>query len=441
MQGFILATLLVYLTAGHVHAEQDRLLGAQPGPSNVRVLKAGNSYQLLVDGKPFYVKGAGLEFGNQEALARQGGNSFRTWRTDNGLETGQAVLDRAQANGLYVTMGLHVAGERGGFDYDDPLQVALQLERIKTEILLYKDHPALLMWAIGNELNLGADNPKVWDAVNQISEMIHQLDPNHPTMTNLAGFNPELAAQLKSRAGSLDLIGIQLYGDIARLPEILRQSNWTGPYLVTEWGPTGHWEIAVTDWGAPIEDNSSQKAYLLGERYRNYILNDQRQCLGSYVFLWGQKQERTPTWYSLFLESGESTASVDTMHQLWTGTRPANQSPAISELQIDSRQANSNVKLDAGKIYNARIHALDADQDSLTFRWLVMQESSAKSVGGDYEDAPAIITSEITDLGNGHIQFKAPTIVGNFRLFVYVYDGKGHAGHANIPFQVSGLKY
>jgi len=441
VQGHLLATLLVYLTAGHANAEQVSSLDTQPGPSNVRVIKADNSYQLLVDGKPFYVKGAGLEFGNQEALARNGGNSFRTWRTDNGRETGQAVLDRAQANGLYVTMGLRVASERGGFDYDDPVQVARQLERIKAEILLYKDHPALLMWAIGNELNLGAVNPKVWDAVNQISEMIHQLDPNHPTMTNLAGLNPELAAQLKSRASSLNLIGIQLYGDIARHPEILRQSDWTGPYIVTEWGPTGHWEVARTDWGAPIEDDSSQKAVLLNQRYRQYILNDQRQCLGSYVFLWGQKQERTPTWYSLFLESGESTAAVDSMHQLWTGTWPANQSPAISELQIDSRQANSNVKLDAGKIYNARIHAVDVDQDPLTFRWLVMQESSAKSVGGDYEDAPAIITSEITDLGNGSIQFKAPTIVGNFRLFVYVYDGKGHAGHANIPFQVSGLKH
>jgi hypothetical protein len=59
--------------------------------------------------------------------------------------------------------------------------------------------------------------------------MIHELDPNHPVMTTLAGFDPALAGLLKSRAPALDLIGIQLYGDIVELPHKLQQSQWTGP--------------------------------------------------------------------------------------------------------------------------------------------------------------------------------------------------------------------
>ena len=70
--------------------------------------------------------------------------------------------------------------------------------------------------------------------------------------------------------------------------------------MVTEWGPLGFWEVGKTDWGAPIEQNSTEKArhYLGG--YQNFILPAlPRQALGSYVFLWGQKQERTPTWFSM----------------------------------------------------------------------------------------------------------------------------------------------
>jgi hypothetical protein len=435
--------ILAIITASSISLattnDQPRPLANQP--SQVRISHNNGDYQLLVNGQPFYVKGAGLEFGNQEQLALYGGNSFRTWQTDNGLESGKRVLDRAQSNGLFVTMGVNMENERHGFDYDDSAAVALQFERIKSEIIQYKNHPALLMWSIGNELNLGSRNPKVWDAVNQIAQMIHQLDPNHPVMTPLAGFDTELIGLLKSRASSLDLIGIQLYGDIANLKEKLRASNWQGAYIVTEWGPTGHWEVPLTNWGAPIEDNSTQKADLLDKRYRQYILTDSRQCLGSYVFLWGQKQERTPTWYGMFLETGESTEAVDMMSTLWTGTPPSNTSPRISSFQIDSQHAFDNIKLHADSIYSAQIQVTDADHDTLSYRWIVMQESDAKSMGGDYEAAPATVSSEISDSGNGTIQFKAPSYAGNFRLFVYVYDGKGHAAHANIPFQAATLKH
>lgn len=436
MQGYILATLVAYLTAGHANAEQGRSLDAQTGPTNVRILKAGSSYQLLVDGKPFYVKGAGLEFGNQEALVRNGGNSFRTWRTDNGREPGKALLDRAQTNGLYVTMGLHVASERGGFDYDDPVQVTRQLERIKAEVLLYKDHPALLMWAIGNELNLGAANPKVWNAVNQISEMIHQLDSNHPTMTPLAGLNPELAALLKSRANSLDLIGIQLYSSIDQLPEILKISEWTGPYIVSEWGPTGHWETTNTDWGAPIEDNSSVKANVLRNRYQGMVANSNGQSLGSYVFLWGQKQERTPTWYSMFLATGEATAAVDTMHYLWNGNWPTNRSPEILSLVLDSRTADQNIRLLPQHFYSAKLSARDPEDDVLRYQWKILQESDAQSVGGDHENIPVELDMLLSMQADGRMRFKTPDKSGSYRLFVTTYDDRGHAAHANIPFQV-----
>ncbi len=227
------------------------------GPVKVELRKTDDRYQLFVDHRPFYIKGAGLEYGNQEKLAEHGGNAIRTWRADTARESGQQLLDRARKNGLYVAMGLDMARERHGFDYNDPVAVARQLEAMKAEVLKYKDHPTLIIWIIGNELNLNARNPKVWDALNDISKMIHEVDPNHLTTTALAGISKDLVGQIKSRAPDLDLLSIQMYADIVNLPHYLQEDGWDGAYMVTEWGATGHWEVAKTEWGAPIENDST----------------------------------------------------------------------------------------------------------------------------------------------------------------------------------------
>lgn len=405
------------------------------GPSQVRIVHEGERYRLLVNGEPFLVKGAGLAQGSQEALAARGGNSFRTWST--GDDRGQiiAMLDRAQRNGLMVAMGIAVGNERHGFDYDDEQAVADQLDGIRAQVQAYRDHPAVLMWVVGNELNLDYKNPKVWNAVGRIADMIHQVDPHHPVMTTLAGFDPALIALLKARAASLDLIGIQLYGDIGALPEKLRASDWSGPYIVTEWGPTGHWESPLTTWGAPIEDTASRKAELLIDRYQRFIASDTRQGLGSYVFLWGQKQERTPTWYGLFLPSGETTPGVDAMQFLWTGRWPGNRAPSVGPLRLDGREAQASVTLKPGQASEASIHAEDADR--LAYRWVLREESTARSIGGDPEALPAQVPVEGRDGGNGRFRFTAPARPGHYRLFVEVHDGHGRAAYGNFPFRVA----
>lgn len=411
---------------------------AVAAPADVRITQEEGRYVLRVDGAPFRVKGAGMGGEGQEALAARGGNSFRTWGTGTDVAKVRAMLDRAQRNGLKVAMGIEVGNERHGFDYDDDAAVAAQLSRIRDEVNLYKDHPAVLMWVVGNELNLHYSNPKVWNAVGAIADMIHREDPHHPVMTTLAGFDKPLIDLLKARAPSLDLIGIQLYGDIGALPEKLKTSGWTGPYVVTEWGPTGHWESPLTTWKAPIEDDASRKAQLLQQRYEQVIVADTTQGLGSYVFLWGNKQERTPTWYGLFLPTGESTPAVDAMQYVWTGAWPKNRAPSIAPLRLDGRVATDSVTLRAGADAFAKIEARDVDGDALQYRWTVLHESTATSIGGDREDVPEKVDVAPKDDGQGGMRFTAPRKAGTYRLFVEVLDGHGHAAYANLPFRVEG---
>ena len=404
-------------------------------PAKVEVRQTAGRFQLYVNNQPFYIKGAGIELGSPEKLKEHGGNSFRTWSTDNGRDSGRQVLDRAWANGLYVAMGLDVDHERRGFDYDDTNAVARQFAALTAQVRELKDHPALIIWVIGNELNM-EKNPKVWDAVNDLSKAIHQIDPNHLTTTTLAGFNAKTVALVKSRAPDLDFLSFQMYCDIINLPRYLAEAGWDQPYLVTEWGATGHWEVGKTAWGAPLENDSSTKADLYKLRFEKVILSDQKLCLGSYVFLWGNKQERTPTWYGMFLGSGEETEPVDVMHYFWTGAWPSNRSPRLHGLWLDGKVATDNIHLQAGHGYVAKVEARDADQDPLTYSWEIMEESNEHKVGGDAETIPQKLPDLIAQPNQGEITLTAPDRAGAYRLFAYVFDGRNHAAHANIPFYV-----
>jgi hypothetical protein len=406
------------------------------GAIPVEVVREGGRYVLLRGGEPYKINGAGLEYSDVAVFAAHGGNSFRTWRTDNDQLTGQQVLDEALKHGVTVLMCIEIGRERHGFDYDDEQAVAAQLEYARGEVLKYKDHPALLTWAIGNEPNLYFKNPKVFDAINDISKMIHEVDGNHPTTTALAGFSAELAGLIETRAPDLDFVSIQMYGDIVNLPRTLQEIGFDKPYFVTEWGAIGHWEVPKTSWGAPVEQNSSAKAANYLKSYQVALASDPDHLLGSYVFLWGQKQERTPTWYGMFLPDGTETEAIDVMHYIWTGNWPDNRSPGIEQTLLDAKTAYQDVILQAGTRYEATVMATDPDGDALTYRWEIMRESEATQEGGDKEKLPETFPDLIDAAAKAGAVITAPAQAGPYRLFVYVYDGHGHAGHANIPFLV-----
>ena len=54
------------------------------------------------------------------------------------------------------------------------------------------------------------------------------------TTTSLAGISADLVKDIRERVPDLDLLSIQMYADIINLPQRIRESGWTGPYLVTD---------------------------------------------------------------------------------------------------------------------------------------------------------------------------------------------------------------
>jgi len=158
--------------------------------------------------------------------------------------------------------------------------------------------------------------------------------------------------------------------------------------------------------------------------------------MGSFVFLWGQKQERTPTWYGLFTENDETSEAVDQMQKFWTGTWPENRCPSIISATLNGKTRFDNITLKPGMEYVSVIQALDTENDSLYLRVEVLHESTDLKDGGDFETRPEALNELVKEAGADKVVFNAPVNPGNYRLFVYVLDGKNHAATVNFPFRV-----
>ncbi|MEM8684540.1 MAG: glycoside hydrolase family 2 TIM barrel-domain containing protein [Pseudomonadota bacterium] len=401
----------------------------------VEIVKTAQGYTLLRGGEPYAVNGAGMAANDIERFAAHGGNSVRTWSTGSDPQETLAWLDDAHEHGVTVAMGLSMGKERHGFDYDDKDAVAEQLARVREEVLRYKDHPAVLLWIIGNELDHRYTNPAVWDAVNDVAEMIHDVDPYHPVTTTTAGFHPAVNEAILDRAPALDFISFQLYGSIFGLEDNLKAQAFEHPFMITEWGAIGWWEMEKTDWDVPFETTSSQKADIFLRAYQEVIEPLESQIIGSYVFYWGQKQERTPTWFGMLTEEGHKTEAVDAMQFAWTGEWPANRTPRVKGLLVDGKNGRNSIVLMAGKTYAVAFEVSDPEDGNVTYRWELKKESAATSEGGDYEEPIASLGDVIADTSAAATEITAPA-PGMYRLFAYAEDDEPRVAHANMPILV-----
>lgn len=407
-------------------------LDAQPpaeGPVPVQITRMDGRFQLLRHGQPYPIKGAGGESRFAE-LAAAGGNSLRTWDAD---ELG-TILDQAHQNGLTVCAGLWMGHQRHGFSYQSQAAVIQQLEEKLAYVRKHRDHPALLMWGVGNEMEGEGSDPSVWYAVNHLAREIKRIDPHHPTMTVIAelGENAAKVRSIERFCPDIDIIGINSYGGIETLGERYREAGGTKPYVVTEHGPLGPWEVGTTAWGAPLERSSSEKALLYAKGYRANVVGQSDRCLGTYAFLWGHKQETTATWFGMLLPDGSRLAAADAMTNLWTGHYPANRCPHIQSLTLDR---TSNLK--PGEQVHAVLQASDPEHDELTFQWILRSDSGTIGEGGDAQQSESAIPNAI-EAERDQATLTVPETTGSYRLFAYIYDGNGGAAVANVPLQVAG---
>ena len=329
---------------------------------------------------------------------------------------------------------------RHGFDYGDSAQVERQRERIREAVTRYRDHPAVLTWSLGNEAEAFGQaeaDDRIWQELNYLAGMIKELDPHHPVMTVIAASShTEMTRHIDSihqHYPNLDILGVNAYAAASGVGQNLPGQGWEGPYLLTEFGVAGTWEVRKTAWGAPIESDPSTKA---ADSYAVYKADRERnegRRLGSYVFLWGNKQETTSTWFGMFLPTGEKLPRVDAMAYAWSGQWPANRAPKLRSLKTPVALKT----VDANTRFPAEADIYDREGDELRYVWEIRAESTDRRIGGDSEIAPPSFPDAIEKgQGTDRVELRTPRQSGAYRLFVTAYDGQGGAVVHNLPFFV-----
>ena len=156
-------------------------------------------------------------------------------------------------------LGLYLRPERTGMDYNDVHAVEGQLAELKQEILKHKDHPALLLWGIGNEVDLQYTNTRFGIPWRPWPSSFTRWIPIIPPPRCLpASIRPKSTWSEPTAPMSMCL-GSTHYGSIEKLPLNIRRFGWEKPYLVTEWGVNGPFEAPKTAWGAKKEPPGGSK--------------------------------------------------------------------------------------------------------------------------------------------------------------------------------------
>lgn len=409
---------------------------SSPSSKGIEIKQSGDGYKLSIDGRDTYIKGVGGTY-RLDVASQNGSNAFRTWGGD--VEEVKKNLALAAENKMYVMQGIGLTKDSIQY-YDDAYKNKVR-EEVRVLAETFKNDTSLLAWGIGNEIELGNANIGVaWQFVEELAQLIKSIDKRHLVSTVIS-YNPAALDSIAKFVPSLDYVGINVYGPMGEVKEAVDQSDYEGAFMITEWGPTGWWETTATDWKAPIEQTSEEKRQVYEERYTQYIQSNAR-CLGSFVFLWGQKEERTPTWFSMFVEDavdqlplkGEKTPMVEAMQRVWTGKALTETAPVIEGMTMNAKHGIDNIRVKAGETFNAQVTVTDKENEGLKYIWEILKEATVLGFGGSYEPRPDRVGEVITSDQN--LYEGTVSEPGEYRLYVYVLDNTGFVSTVNIPFQV-----
>ncbi|HWG19736.1 MAG TPA: glycoside hydrolase family 2 TIM barrel-domain containing protein [Terracidiphilus sp.] len=420
--------------------------GAQ---SVVKVTGTQGNWGLTLNGSPYYI--AGLDYGPDlkttqsttnayvADLVATGANTTRTWGTGSTTANLLTAVDKV---GAHVVMGFWL---NQNVNYCTSKNLSTTVNQIVSSVNSYKNDPGVLMWDIGNEVILQAqnyfsgttlENDRICYAklVNQISQAIHQNDPNHPTTSTDAwtGAWPYYAAY----APDLDMLAVNSYGGICSVQGAWAagpNSNgvpYTKPYIVTEFGPSGEWEVPNDSNGVPLEPTDLQKAAGYPNAWACITGSNGNGAagvsLGATGFIYGNTNDFGGVWFNdEYSTSMTKRLAYYSQYKMWHGgvASTANQPPACQSMVL-SQTAN----IPPGGIFTVTTNFVDPNNDAMTFNVMINE----KYING----STSLSNAKFTQSSAQTFTVTAPTTAGVWKIYVYAFDGHNNVGVESASFAV-----
>ncbi|MEZ4773945.1 MAG: glycosyltransferase [Bacteroidia bacterium] len=413
------------------------------------VKKSDHGFDLLVNGKPFYIRGVAYNATHDwrdgylpltrrqltkdfSRISQMGANTIRRYGNSGVYE--KNVLNIAQEHNLKVLYGLW-------FDpavdyYADTLAVEEIRRNTLATIARFKDYPAVLGWTLGNEtwasLKYHYAPPylsRVRRAhirlIEELAREIKKIDPAHPVFAALE-HNQDLTACLDAYrrfTPSVDIIGINTYyGErIQTLEGIANTYIPDRPYLVSSFGPVKYWDPSTPNYARnliPEENSSFEKAQNYGQSWTKYIVSNKGSNVGGIAFCWSDRMEGTATWFGITDFKGRLKPSYYALKNVWKEEKNA---PPLYEAYING----PGFALERGKTYTFRAVTENNRSWNMTYEWFLMREKYLDDSG------------DVKLAFNGkEASIYIPDDKYSYRLYLYISDFYGNVVTASEPIDI-----
>lgn len=353
--------------------------------AQITVKQNNEKWSFFVNEKPFEIKGVTFGYNKDvknydyyfKELRYLGVNTIRTWNTD---ENTIKLLDSANKYGIKVMLGIWMRHGKPGMEADDSFDYIkdssgkekMYDDAINT-IKKYKDHPALLTWGISNEvyLNIDTDEEKIAYSklLERICVQIKKIDKDHP-ITSVEAWTFGVDWWQKY-VPSIDIYGINTYGAGASvLSDKLEKKGVKKPYVITEIGVRGEWEIEKDNNGVIPEPTDEEKYNVIIDGYHKWI-KPKTNCLGVYVFHYANDNRHMAPWLFTHFK-GKTRPQYWAIREAYTGVKPKNEVPEIKKFQLleNNRKSETYVPV--------QLEVVDNENEDLVVNFYYNQRTGSR---------------------------------------------------------------